>query len=368
MKFSCIKKQGTCADAGTEKRRRAGRAGQPAAGFSPAVCARRCHHIIRQFTGSRPGRTAGLLLVVLLVNLIAVSCGLKSGEELELTEAAVQLRGPEGTGSGEETGAGGGAASGGYAARAQDENAASGGQTMQAQDTAGGVQMTVQAQDAASGSLSGAETTGAVQNRDAGGQTAESPGIICVFVCGAVMREGVYTLPEGARIYEAVEAAGGFASDADSSYLNQALLLADQQQIRIPTKEESAAWREAGIAGYGGGTPEGSLSGGAEAVGGVQPGARGNAAGSTAGVVGAAGTGAGAVDAAGAAAQDGKININTASAQQLCTLPGIGETRAQAILSYRQEHGSFARTEDIMRVSGIKEGMYEKLAPFITVQ
>jgi competence protein ComEA len=66
-------------------------------------------------------------------------------------------------------------------------------------------------------------------------------------------------------------------------------------------------------------------------------------------------------------ADDGKININTADAAQLMQIPGIGESRAEAILSYRRENGSFSSVEDIMKVSGIKNALFEKMKDYITV-
>ncbi len=78
------------------------------------------------------------------------------------------------------------------------------------------------------------------------------------------------------------------------------------------------------------------------------------------------GDGAGRTDPVSVAA-DGRININTASEAQLCEIPGIGATRAAAIAAYRQEHGGFSSIEEIMNVSGIKEGTYAKIKDRITV-
>ena len=65
---------------------------------------------------------------------------------------------------------------------------------------------------------------------------------------------------------------------------------------------------------------------------------------------------------------DGRININTASEAQLCEIPGVGATRAAAIAAYTETHGAFERPEDIMKVNGIKEGMYEKIKDSISVK
>lgn len=64
---------------------------------------------------------------------------------------------------------------------------------------------------------------------------------------------------------------------------------------------------------------------------------------------------------------DGRVNINTATAEQLCTIPGIGETRAQSIITYREQNGLFTTIEEIKNVSGIKEGLFQKIKEKIKV-
>ena len=71
--------------------------------------------------------------------------------------------------------------------------------------------------------------------------------------------------------------------------------------------------------------------------------------------------------AAASEASDGKINLNTADAGALMTLPGIGESKARSILSYREENGGFSSVEEIMNITGIKEGVYSKIKEYITV-
>ncbi len=156
---------------------------------------------------------------------------------------------------------------------------------------------------------------------------------IFVHVCGAVRTPGVYELKSGSRVYEAVQAAGGFTDDAEENYVNQAQILSDGIKLMIPTVEEALAMPEGGMDTQAAGTA------GQPAEGGI----------------------------AGQPADDGRININTASQQELCTIPGIGATRAAAIVQYRQEHGSFGSVEDIMKVTGIKEGTYEKIKDSIKV-
>lgn len=173
--------------------------------------------------------------------------------------------------------------------------------------------------------------TGEVSVQEQTGGTVEpEPESIYIHVCGAVSDPGVYELQSGDRVYEAVEKAGGFTAEADQNYVNQAKLLQDGVRLYIPTVEESA---EMGILMQG----EDSFSESGDSSDPSQE----------------------------STTQDGKVNINTASEAELCTIPGIGATRAQAILSYREQHGAFGKVEDIMNVSGIKEGTYEKIKDFI---
>lgn len=131
-----------------------------------------------------------------------------------------------------------------------------------------------------------------------------------VHICGAVKEPGVYSLPEGSRVVDAIRAAGGLTQDASERDVNQASVVADGMQIVVPTLEE---------------VKNGSYTWGAAAKGGGET-------------------------------EDGLVDINTADAALLMTLPGIGQTRADAIVAYREQHGSFSTIEDIMKVDGIKEG------------
>lgn len=187
---------------------------------------------------------------------------------------------------------------------------------------------------------------------DAGEQLAEnaSAGTLTVHVCGAVRQEGVYTLPAGSRIRDAVEAAGGFDETADTAFVNLAAELQDTWQIRIPTEEEAAALR-------GGADPTAVYGAGSAAAGAVPSGVYG--VGSA-----AAGTGTGAEQAA--PATPGKVNLNTASKEELMQIPGIGEKKAQSILDYRQQSGGFEKIEDLMKVPGIKDASFQKLKDYIS--
>ena len=137
---------------------------------------------------------------------------------------------------------------------------------------------------------------------------------IYVHICGEVNNPGVYELSEGSRIFEAVEAAGGFTEGAAQASLNLAQVISDEEQIVILTQEEAAE--------------KARLE-------------REQAA--------------------------GIVNLNTASKEQLMTLPGIGESRAEDIIRYRKESGGFQNIEEIMSVPGIKESAYLKIKDSITV-
>jgi competence protein ComEA len=168
-------------------------------------------------------------------------------------------------------------------------------------------------------------------------------------------------LPAGSRVYEAVQAAGGFTEEAHTSYVNQAQKLPDGVQLVIPAVEQVEEMQQAETQGQtdAGAAEENTVESSFVAMG--------------IGIIGAesAGTAETATGAAAVASSssvgDGKININTASESELCSIPGIGTTRAAAILAYRQEHGSFQSIEDIMNVSGIKQGTYDKIKDSIKV-
>lgn len=168
--------------------------------------------------------------------------------------------------------------------------------------------------------------------RDSSGDVKpESRGeTVTVHVCGAVKKEGVYSLAAGSRVGDAVEAAGGFSKDADTAALNLALLLQDAWQIRVPTKEEAEA------------------TGGENGL----------------GITGSSQDS----PAAGAEASSGKININTADIEGLMRIPGIGESKARKIIEYREKNGSFGSAEDLMKVPGIKKASFEKMKDFVTVE
>lgn len=161
--------------------------------------------------------------------------------------------------------------------------------------------------------------------------------LVFVHVCGAVVSPGVYGMEAEARVYEAVSCAGGLREDAAGEAVNQAQKVTDGERIYIPTREEVEAGltlqAETDMI-----QPEKGANGSTDEVGGVRTGNT-----------------------------DGKLNINTASFEELKTLNGIGDTRAESILKYREEHGGFQTIEDLMNVEGIKEGVFEKIKDRITV-
>lgn len=148
---------------------------------------------------------------------------------------------------------------------------------------------------------------------------------IYVDICGAVSHPGVYRIEAGSRVFQALEAAGGCTGEASLETVNQADLLTDGQKIRIYTREEIAQMEEV--------LSEKTQQSETD---------RGDST-------------------------DSRIDINRAGKEELMTLTGIGETRAQAILAYRESHGKFSSTQELMQVEGIKEKTYEKLKDQIRI-
>ncbi len=190
-----------------------------------------------------------------------------------------------------------------------------------------------------------------------GEAASESEGY--VYVCGAVENPGVYPIRAGMRVFEALALAGGFAQDADREWLNQAELLQDGQRLYVYTQEETRAIAEAMQAN---GQTNRSVVWAEDA------GSVGNA-GSTgdAGSAGSMDNAEGSETVANAGADGQKVNLNTADREQLKTLPGIGDAKADAIVQYREEHGPFGSIEEIQNISGIKSSIFSKIRDLITV-
>ncbi len=134
-----------------------------------------------------------------------------------------------------------------------------------------------------------------------------TPGLVTVYVSGAVLTPGVYSLQDGSRVEDAVQAAGGFAPGAEIDSINLATEISDGQQIDVP----------------------------------------------------------GVIDTSHVTI--GRVNINTASVEELNSLPSIGPTTAQAIVDYRLANGDFAAIQDIQNVPGIGPTTYEKIRDYISV-
>ena len=152
-----------------------------------------------------------------------------------------------------------------------------------------------------------------------------------VYVAGYVNNPGVYELKEGSRIIDAIDSAGGYSKEAYENYLNLASLIADGQMIYVPSEEEVSQGNVESIAGNGG-----------------TSGISVNGNGGNSGSIGTGNSG-------------GLVNINSASKEELMTLPGIGESKADKIIAYREENGRFNSPEGIMEISGIKDGLYNKI-------
>ena len=166
---------------------------------------------------------------------------------------------------------------------------------------------------------SGTEEDKGMQEESCG----EEETYVYVHVCGAVRSPGVYKLKSDARVFEAVELAGGLTEEAAGEYVNQAETVTDGGRIYVPTLEEAQE--------YGAGVAEKGITSGTD--GNIQ----------------------------------GKININTAGKEELMQLTGIGEAKAQSILDYREEHGRFTAVEELMQIEGIKEGVFNKIKDNITI-
>jgi competence protein ComEA len=154
---------------------------------------------------------------------------------------------------------------------------------------------------------------------DAGGSAGVDPAALYVHVLGAVAQPGLYLVPEGSRVVDAVSAAGGFAPEADRAAVNLARSVTDGEQIVVP------------------------VIGAAPPV--VAPGAA----------------------APGAPIGDARVNLNTADAAALDTLPRIGPALAERILQWREDNGRFTSVDDLLAVPGIGEKMLESLRDLVTV-
>lgn len=187
--------------------------------------------------------------------------------------------------------------------------------------------------DAANADASGGGDAPAVARHD----ETPAPVDIAVYVTGEVVNPGVYTVPAGERLTNVVELAGGPTENADLDRINLAAYVSDATHYRIP------------------------------AVGETSDGAANPAGGDASAIAGIGDDGTGTANDGAAPACAVPVNINTATAECLETLPGIGSVRAQAIVAYREQAGPFVSTDGITAVSGIGDGIYGRVADMITV-
>lgn len=155
-----------------------------------------------------------------------------------------------------------------------------------------------------------------IENTDTQSDTEPTEEYVYVQLCGAVSNPGVYRILSGTRIYEAVEIAGGLSEEADTRAVNMAKPVADEMQIYIPAIGE---------------TNNGTVTQFLEDT------------------------------------QKELLNINEATKEELMELPGIGESKAEAIIAYRKEHGVIKDITELMNISGIKEAAFSKIKDKIKV-
>ena len=148
-------------------------------------------------------------------------------------------------------------------------------------------------------------------------QTEQNMNQIYVHIVGAVKKPGVYIFQHKPRVIEVVDKAGGFTKDAVVSMINQAEVVEDGTQLTIASSKDNKKKEKS--------------------------------------------------QKKGTDANSGKVNLNQATKEELMTLTGIGEAKAVAIIAYREENGKFQKIEDLMNITGIKEGVFEKIQSQICV-
>ncbi|MDQ0865467.1 ComEA family DNA-binding protein [Arthrobacter globiformis] len=175
-------------------------------------------------------------------------------------------------------------------------------------------------------------------NTDGTSSHGTAAGNVVVHVAGAVKKAGVVRLPRGSRVHEAIAAAGGASPEADLDRLNLASLLEDGQKIYVTRRGEAAPGKAA--------PADKSAPAGTSGAGAAE----------TEGTGGPAGEGSG-----------GKINLNTATAEELAALPKVGPVLAQRIVDWRTQQGPFKSPEELDAVDGVGPKMLETLLPLVTV-
>ena len=185
--------------------------------------------------------------------------------------------------------------------------------------------------------------------------------VVVVYVCGAVNNSGVYELSSGDRIADAIDAAGGFSTEAATEYLNLAMVVSDGMKIQVPTTDEIEELEKAEAQSSSNNQVDGSADTSFVVTGDGKP-VDTNKQNSEADNTSALSSCDNASDSSNVL-----VNINTAGVDELCTLSGIGKSRADAIIAYRNENGPFKSIEDIKKVSGIKDKVFEQIKDSITV-
>lgn len=201
-----------------------------------------------------------------------------------------------------------------------------------------------------------------ISSEDVAGNNAK-PGndTIKVYVVGCVKKPGVITLKKGQIIDDAVRGAGGLTGDADASSINMVYILNENVMLYICSKKELAGTTQAAVQKAVG---KSSVSSPAQDSSTIKAGTGARIiTGSGSAAVSGQSAGQGAAETGGS----GKININTASAAELDTLPGIGEATARDIISYREKNGSFKDIKDIMKIPRIKDSRFNAIKDLITV-
>ncbi|WP_234317607.1 ComEA family DNA-binding protein [Streptomyces rimosus] len=186
----------------------------------------------------------------------------------------------------------------------------------------------------------------------AGVPSAATGRLLVVDVVGKVHRPGIHRLPLGARVADALREAGGVLDGANIRGLNRARLLVDGEQIAVdaPGAGPGAVGQGAGL----GGAP-GAGSGSSASGAGAADGASSGSAGTSVGTGGTGGTGAGAAP----------VSLNSATAEQLDALPGVGPVLARHIIEYRTAHGGFTSVEQLRDVNGIGDRRFADLRPLV---
>ena len=294
---------------------------------------KRKHSIKEYFRDERNRKSFIVGLVVFIIVFIGLNLYQK---HVESRQGDVILSGAAGSEEGDAAGgSGAGEGAGTGAGRGESPDGAGGDESLDAIAGEGAVGESGAGNGASAGDAAG----GGSSNQTGTGNTAS--GVIFVDVGGAVYTNGLFALPAGSRVEDAIEAAGGLLEEAEMKYLNRAAVLTDGDRLYVPTVTEVRDGTAPPSVGQV--TAAGGYTGGAAA----DPGANGSVENSS--------------------TDKFLVNLNTAGSEELQKLNGVGPATAQKIIDYRAKTGGFKRIEDIMNVSGIGAKTYEKLKEHITV-